>query len=431
MTMTQANEHGEHRSRMSEIRQHWRIGTAALIGTAVSFSVWPSLSSLFVAPMQEAFGWSRGDIALAQNASLLAALVSPALGRLIDQRGVRPVLLGGLCLTALAYCLLALLQGSLPLYYLLYAFLSVVGVTTTGLSFTRVVSGAFKQSRGLALALTRSGLALAGAILPSVVFAIISGYGWRMGYVALAALIVLLALPSAWIWLRGESLQPVSRQPGDAAARPSLFALLRNWKVLLICVASALHYAPIVALLSQLQPLLVGKGLTAVDAAAAIGLVGLSALAGALVSGFLVDRFWAPLVACIFTLGPALGCLVLMQGEISPGLAILALILLGLGQGAEIDIVAFMIARYFGMRSYASIYGLSVFFIATSVAVCGSLIGQAFDHAGNYDGALAVAAGLFVTAAFAYLLMGRYPKDGDEVAVGEAPPRTGTRQAQA
>lgn len=393
-----------------EWRVQWRLGLAALIGTGVCFSVWPSVSSLFVAPLQEAFGWSRGEIALAHNASLAAALISPVLGRLIDRLGVRPVLLGGLLLTAIAYVLLAALRGPLPVYYLLYTVLCLVGTTTTGLTFTRVVSGAFMGSRGLALAITRSGLALSGALLPPVVFAVISTYGWRMGFVALGALVLLLALPSAWLWIRGSSLAPVTNHSDARKPQASLVSLLRNHKVLLICVASALNYAPIVALLSQFQPLLVGKGLVAADAAALIGLVGVAALVGALLTGVLVDRIWAPLVACVFTLGPALGCLLLMSDSIELWVVIVAIVLLGLGQGAEIDVVAFMIARYFGLRCYASIYGLSVFCIAAMVALGGSLVGLSYDYFGDYDVALIVAACCFVVSAFSYLAMGRYPR---------------------
>ncbi|UXJ50182.1 MFS transporter [Pseudomonas citronellolis] len=395
---------------LNEWHQQWRIAMAALIGTAVSFSVWPTLSSLFIAPLQETFGWSRGEIALAQNASLAAAFLSPALGGLIDRLGVRPVLLCGLLLTAMAYFLLAMLQGSLLMYYVLYTLFSVVGVATTGLSFTRVVSGAFASSRGLALAVTRSGLALSGAILPSLIFSAISHYGWRMGFVSLGALILLLALPISWCWVRGASLAPMAACHAVPRRGQSLPGLLRNRRVILICMASALNYAPIVALLSQFQPLLIGKGLSPVDAAAAIGLIGLSALVGALLTGALVDRLWAPLIACIFTLGPALGCMLLLQPQISSGMAVLALILLGLGQGAEIDVVAFMIARYFGLQSYASIYGLSVFCIAAMVALAGSLIGLAYDHFGNYDIALTVASACFLTSALSYLAMGRYPQ---------------------
>ena len=391
-----------------EWREHWRLGLAALIGTGLCLSVWPSVSSLFVAPLQEAFGWSRGDISLGQNASLAAALVAPLLGRLVDRVGVRPVLIGGLLLTACAYFSLALMHGPLPLYYLLYGLLSVFGAATTGLTFTRVVTGAFVRSRGLALAITRSGLALSGALLPSAVFAIIATYGWRMGFVALGVLILFAAFPMAWFWIRGASLAPTSA-PVGAKAQISLWGLLKNHRVILVCLASALNYAPIVALLSQFQPLLVGKGLDATSAAALIGVVGVSALIGALLTGTLVDRIWAPLVACVFTMGPAIGCLLLLPESLEPWMAVIALVLLGLGQGAEIDVVAFMIARYFGMRSYASIYGISVFCIAVMVAVQGSLIGLSYDYFGNYNVALIVAAGCFVLAALSYLGMGRYP----------------------
>ena len=406
--MPTQNKPGSWYVALLEWRQNWRLGLAALIGTGVSFSVWPSVSSLFVAPLQEAFGWSRGEIALAHNASLAGALMAPVLGRLVDRMGVRPVLLGGLLLTAIAYFFLAMVRGSLPMYYLFYAVLCVVGTATTGLTFTRVVSGAFDESRGLALAITRCGLAVSGAVLPAVVFAIISLYGWRMGFVALGTLILLLALPCAWLWIRGASLAPASSDV--RRAHPSLISLLRNHRVLLICLASAFNYVPIVALLSQVQPLLVGKGLEASNAAALIGVVGVAALVGALLTGVLVDRVWAPLVACVFTLGPALGCLLLLPGSIDYCVAIVALILLGLGQGAEIDVVAFMIARYFGLRSYASIYGLSVFFIAAMIALGGALIGLSYDYFGDYNVALSVAAGCFVLSAFSYLAMGRYPQ---------------------
>jgi predicted MFS family arabinose efflux permease len=401
-----------------EWRENWRLGLASLIGTGACLSVWPSVSSLFVGPLQEAFGWSRGEIALAQNASLAAAIISPALGRLVDRVGVRPVLLGGLLLTAMAYFLLAIQHGPLPLYYLFYAVLCLVGTATTGLTYTRVVSGAFVGSRGLALAITRSGLALSGALLPSTIFAIIANYGWRMGYVALGVLILLTALPTAIFWVRGTSVA-VPRKQDAGRSQASMLQLLKNHKIVLVCLASALNYAPIVALLSQFQPLLVGKGLEAANAAALIGVVGVSALVGAVVTGLLVDRIWAPLVACVFTLGPALGCLLLLPDSLELWVAIVALVLLGLGQGAEIDVVAFMIARYFGMRSYASIYGLSVLCIAVMIAIQGSLIGLSYDYFGHYNVALVVAAACFVLSAFSYLGMGRYPSSEPSPVEGE------------
>lgn len=409
--MSLSQDAGPWRVVAREWRQQWRVGAAATMGAGVAFSVWPSVSSLFVAPLEEAFGWTRGEIALAQYAALLGAFASPFLGRLVDRIGVKVVLLCGAVLTGICYLLLASMNGSLGMFYLFYGLLSVIGLTTTGLTFTRVVAGAFSASRGFALAVTRSGLAIAGALLPSLVFLIISRYGWQAGYAFMAALVLLITLPCAWFWITPAAVEAgAAKSTTTPAQRPQAWmTLLRNHKVLVICFAAAMTYAPIVAVLSQLHPLLIGKGISAVNAASAIGLMGVSAFIGALLAGTLVDRIWAPLIACVFTLGPALSCLLLLPEALDSNTVILAIVLLGLGQGAEIDLVAFMIARYFGLRSYASIYGISVLFIGTFFAFGAALIGHSYDVFGNYDVALMCACACFVVAALSYLAMGRYP----------------------
>ncbi|MEO5598539.1 MAG: MFS transporter [Novosphingobium sp.] len=389
----------------TEWRGHWQVGLTAMIGTALSFSVWSSVASIFVQPLQDAFGWTRGQIALTQNASFAGALAAPMVGRLIDRVGVRIVLLGALVLTVLAYGALAAMNGALPVFYAAYLFLTLAGLGTTGLSYTRIVSAAFVRTRGLALAVTRSGLAIAGAVLPSALFMLITHHGWRAGYLLLAGLILFVSLPLAWVFIgRGPAIARV--QP-RAAMR--LRDVLADRKVLIICLASGLNYAPVVALLSQLQPLLVSKGVPPGNSAALVGLVGLAALGGTFITGALVDRIWAPGVACLFTLLAALGCLLLgLPGGGMPA-AMAAIVLIGIGQGAEIDVVAFIIARWFGMERYSTIYGLSVFAIAMLVALGGSLVGIIYDRTGSYNAVLIGAAVCFGLSALAYLAMGKAP----------------------
>ncbi|MEP6867104.1 MAG: MFS transporter [Novosphingobium sp.] len=389
----------------TEWRGHWQVGLTAMIGTALSFSVWSSVASIFVQPLQDAFGWTRGQIALTQNASFAGALAAPMVGRLIDRVGVRIVLLGALVLTVLAYGALAAMNGSLPVFYAAYLFLTLAGLGTTGLSYTRIVSAAFVRTRGLALAVTRSGLAIAGAVLPSALFMLITHHGWRAGYLLLAGLILFVSLPLAWVFIgRGPAIARV--QP-RAAMR--LRDVLADRKVLIICLASGLNYAPVVALLSQLQPLLVSKGVPPGNSAALVGLVGLAALGGTFITGALVDRIWAPGVACLFTLLAALGCLLLVLPGGGMPAAMAAIVLIGIGQGAEIDVVAFIIARWFGMERYSTIYGLSVFAIAMLVALGGSLVGIIYDRTGSYNVVLTGAAVCFGLSALAYLAMGKAP----------------------
>jgi predicted MFS family arabinose efflux permease len=158
-----------------------------------------------------------------------------------------------------------------------------------------------------------------------------------------------------------------------------------------------------------MMPLALSKGLPSGLAVGAVSMVGLAACGGALVSGFLVDRFWAPAVACALNVAPAIGCLFLLPHAVSPWVFYAAVVMIGLGQGAEIDIVAFMIGRYFGLKNYATIYGLGVLCIGFSVALAAAAIGRAYDWFGDYNIALIGASISFGLAAAAYLAMGRCP----------------------
>lgn len=395
---------------VTEWKRSWRPGVAALVGGSISYSLYSAVSSLFVEPMESQFGWSRGDIAFVHMFGLVTAFAAPVVGRLVDRHGVRPVLSIGLIMTAFGYGLLALMNGSLDYYYAVYFFFSLFGMSTTGITFTRIISGAFDRTRGTALAIGRSGLAVAGATMPLLLYPVISRFGVMGGFLTLGAFILIFALPLVRLWVpsRAEDVQ-AGRLHGHATA-DKWRVLVSMPKVRILCAAAVLNYVPVVALLSQMKPLAVSKGLEASLAVGAISMMGLAAAAGALLSGILVDRFWAPAVAFVLNVAPAIGCLFLLQDQVSPLLFYGAVLMVGLGQGAEIDIVAYMITRYFGLRSYSTIYGLTTLGIALGVAVGATLIGKAYDIFGNYDFALMTASACFGLAALFYLAMGRYPE---------------------
>lgn len=398
-------------SARQEWRHNWRVGLAAFLAIGLSHGAYQALSSLFVIPLQQAFGWSRGQIALAHNASLVVALAAPFIGRVIDRIGSRRIMLGGMMSSALIYVAMAAMSGSLALFYALSVLAGVIGLSASGLTCSRVISQSFVRSRGLSLALARSGLALASAALPAILFAIIARFGWRAGYLSQAVLVLIIALPAVYFWINDSNAMPrAARLHPEAQELPKWFHLLRDKRVWFLCLGAGLGYAPANAIMTQLQPLLVSKGIAAGPAAGLVGMAGVASFIGALVTGSLVDRFWAPAIAFLFACGSAAGtCLLAWHGTVDGPFAAAAIMLIGLGLGAEIDIVAFMVARYFGVRTFSTLYGLAVFFIAVAGALGASMLGAAYDRFGNYDAALMVIAACFLTAGCIYLLLGRYP----------------------
>jgi hypothetical protein len=97
-------------------------------------------------------------------------------------------------------------------------------------------------------------------------------------------------------------------------------------------------------------PMLTDRGLSPTAATATFGLVGLSTLTGRVVAGFLVDRIFAPYVAAVFWLAPVAG-FALLAG-FTGLLPAAGVVLIGLGLGAEVDMIAFLITRYLGQRAF-------------------------------------------------------------------------------
>jgi predicted MFS family arabinose efflux permease len=396
-----------------EWRAYWPVVLGVFLAMATGYAAWTFVQSLLIKPLAADFGWTRSQIAVAFSANGFLVFIAPLMGRVVDRIGVRPVLV--VCMTGIGVCYLGLanMGGVYPLFVGLHIALYVFGIGTTGVAFTRAVTSWFARSLGAALAVSRIGLSLLGAALPIVVFHLIAGHGWQAGYYTLAALALLVGLPVSWFLVRDRRPTRVAGQAAGAAARPGLgdwLELIRNHRVLLLSVAAACTYAPTVGVLSQLQPLLTDKGLDPALAAEFAGLLVISVVAGTLITGFLVDRIWAPLVACVFTLAPVIGLFLLLPARLDAPAAAAAVILIGLAQGAEIDVVAYMVSRYFGMSRYALIYGLGVMFIGLGAAAAAVLFAASHDVLKSYNPALMGAAVVFVLGAVCYLALGRYPK---------------------
>jgi hypothetical protein len=121
----------------------------------------------------------------------------------------------------------------------------------------------------------------------------------------------------------------------------------------------------------------------------------------------LVDRIFAPFVATVFFLAPIAGFMLLSGGGsgASPGIGV---ILLGLGLGTEIDLIAFLVSRYMGQRAFGEIYGYCFMIFGLGSSFGRFLGGFVYDLAGSYNPALIGAAGALAVAVMLVNLLGPY-----------------------
>jgi MFS family permease len=135
---------------------------------------------------------------------------------------------------------------------------------------------------------------------------------------------------------------------------------------------------------------------------------------GRLSSGWLLDRFWPAGVAAVFLLLPLVGIAIFLSA--APAIVwvgIPAVLFLGLAQGAEVDFLAFLTPRYFGLANYGKLFGILLVILATALASGGYLFGLIFDHFGSYRVALMIAAVAYVCSSGLILLSGAVGQDVD------------------
>jgi predicted MFS family arabinose efflux permease len=191
--------------------------------------------------------------------------------------------------------------------------------------------------------------------------------------------------------------------PGMSA--PEAF---REWRFWLLGICFVAISFGIGGTLPNLESLFGSKGFNPNDAVTLASLIGVSVVLGRLGGGFLLDYIWAPAVAFTLLVLPAISCFLLADASLSFAIAACAVLLIGLAAGAEQDLMAFLVVRYYGMKSYGVIYGILYSAFALGAGSGPWVFGKVFELTGTYDIVLKYAALAFILGAAPLLLLGKY-----------------------
>jgi sugar phosphate permease len=394
----------------AEFADNWPVLVGAIIGIGVGIIALPTPAvGVFMRDLQAEFGWTRTEISLGPTILIaLLALVSPLLGWIADRIAAVWITSFSLASLALTLYLFSHLGPELWLFYVGFAVMAVTGCGAATLVYARVVSASFDRGRGLALGIAMIGNGITGIVLPIMLVPYAATAGWRQGFVALAT-IVAVAIPLvAYLLSRGRSRAPVAGTsasdadvPGtslDAALRDPVFWTMAACFALIPFAASGLNL--------HFLAFLADSGVNAAAAGIIASLGGVALIVGRLATGWLIDRAFAPRVAAAMMTISAL-CIAAM-GIFGAPVAALGAIAVGLSIGAELDLIGYMTARYFGFRAFGRIYGL--LYAAVLAGSAGSPIayGLVSDITHSYAAGLYAAAALLLLSAAMFLTMRRF-----------------------
>ncbi|MFZ9395781.1 MAG: MFS transporter, partial [Erythrobacter sp.] len=369
---------------------------------------------LLFEPLGNEFGWSRLQVSAGVTVfGITAALLAPLFGAASDRFGVRPVTLVSVFLFGLTFASFYVMPGSLWGYYGLWFLVGLVGIGSTPVTWSRAVNLWFFRNRGLALGIMLLGTSLAAMVVPKLAGGILANGTWRDMFLYLAALPLLVSLPMAVLFFREpkEHERPAGvAQQGGNSTGISFASAIRDRRFWLIFASIMLIAAAYGGAHIHMIPIVMDHGFGLAEATSVMGVVGLGILAGRVITGFLLDRFWAGHVAFPLLCLPAVACFMLTGQDSTMPILLSAGFMLGFAAGAESDLIAYLAGRYFVMGHYGKIYGMLYLPFGLFSAVSPMVYGAVRDSTGSYDGILMVAAPMFVVGGGLLLLLGRYPE---------------------
>ncbi len=404
----------------------WRAGGVMLFASMILYSCSANpltVVATLVKPLEAAFGWSRASVTSAYLITATGTLLfAPWIGALVDRIGPRRVALVSLLVLVAAIVNIGMAGPAIWSWYLAWGLYAFSQACAGNVVWANAVVSRFDKNRGMALAILLSGQAATYGLLPIFAVWVMETHDWRMVYYALAAFVLVIGWPLAWFFFysardlkrRDPSIEIIVPPPAAKGGTIRAMGKRHFWQIALAYAVSA---SAVSALMVHLQPILTDSGMTAMDAAKIAIFLTPASLAGRFISGYLLDRFPPNYVAAWALILPGLAYLILIFIGTSYGSAIACAIIIGIAAGAETDVLAYLVSRYFGPQYFSSLYGALLGIFAVGYGAGPVITGRVFDITGSYASSFVALGAGAVLGSLMILLLGR-PRSVEELARG-------------
>ena len=343
---------------------------------------------------------------------LMGGLLGPFAGIAVTRFGVRKIVVFFNIVVVLG--LLGLSMMNEP--WQLYLFFGLMGGMGMGfaeyISVTTIINNWFVRYRSLAMGFLFASGGIAGFLFPPLVSWFISGAGWRMSWLLLAVIHLLLAVILAGMLIRNAPEElgqvPDGVKPGRCLLRISLlspkttYTTTSDWSLgealrspilwLLIIIISVVFFVSTMLSAHQVAYLLDSQ-YSPLAAASAFGLMLGTSIVGRILSGILGMRITGRYLAMFFLTLLCLGVVFLIAAtEII--FVYLYAVFTGIGLGGMIVLVPSLIGAYFGRTNYPRISGWTMPVVTAAFAGAPVAAGCLYDATGSYLLPFGISAGL-------------------------------------
>lgn len=374
--------------------------TGAWVGLLVgSNAMIAATNSNFMKPLAATFGVERAAISASLSlTALVVALAVPACGWAMDHFGLRRILIPGVILFGLLMLIMSRVT-TIWAFALLQIPMGIAVSMHSSVGYAKLVSQWFDRWRSLVLGLIVAlGAGVGQTTMPIVSQWLISHYGWRSAYVGIALIILCFGLPLIVLLVRepprdksGASspvmpMDTLTQQPADVPGI-RVAAALRRPAFWLIFIAIMFGSMTLLGTLQHGVPLLTEHGFDVNVATHALSFAFAGVVTGQLTSGVVVNQINTPKVIVPYFAAALVGLMIVHSTHAESGTPLLftGALLMGLGLGGEVAQNAYLISRYFGLKAFGGIYGLTFAASNIGIAIGTFALGKVHDMTQSYD----------------------------------------------
>ena len=382
------------------INYGWVMVLVVFVLSGLAFGSMASIS-VFLKPVSFEFGWSRGQTSFAYTvASLSSAVFGVLWGQVADKYGTKWFgFVGAICMSLVLFALSSL--DSIVQFYTLYFLFGAMGSALLFSPLYANVGFWFKENPGLALGLAASGGAIGQAFIPHLSGILIESSGWKMAYVNLAIIYILISLPIAFLikespWRINARNQEEEEERNFPLSEKEVVSWI-SVAVIFCCICMSI---PIM----HLVPLLTDKGFSLEFATSVLMILMICGAFGRILGGMLGDYIGALPGYILMSFGQTI-FVVWFPHLISPASIYVLAALFGFTYSGVMSSILvctrIMVSAKFGARAMS----LTSLFGWIGMGLGGFLGGYFFDIYGDYSWAFAFAGitgivNLFILALF-------------------------------
>lgn len=396
---------------------HWVIAVVVLIEMLVWGGIGNNINGLFVIPVTESLGVSRGSYSLVMSLSSLMGFVSTMVsGMLFMQFGYKKLVVAGLVAASAALCFLFGSGKNLATLGFGVAIYGLCGGLCSTAGMTKIIGDWFHKKRGLVLGLVSSATGFGGSLFCVLLTNVIQHHGWRMAYRAagvfalVTAVLLLLTIKNRPDDLKlrpyGEGQLPTKKRHRGGHSEVnwpgfSLPELLRKPTFYLMMAVTLLSCLSMYMAFYIVVPHMQDRGLTADQAATVQSVMLLGLSVAKILSGLLCDIIgpkWVTVLCMVF----GIVGMWLMADVTQMTAALIIISIYTMSLPLTTITVPLLTTELFGYRAHDTAVGLLLSMVSVGGMIASPVINLMYDAMGSYQPGLKVAAVLGVVILVLY-----------------------------